>query len=265
MSKAGKMILPREHGSWALLYGPFLIVVLAFGSFDFRTLILLVSLTALFLTHEPLAKLARTPSGIVGPHRVRHWRRWLLIYGGIGLLSGLWLLIAYQLWLLIPAGILIGGFLLLNLYLVSRKQDRQLLPELLGVLGLTTSGPVTYYVVTGRLDYNAFLTWVLCLLYFSSAVFYVKMRVSRFTGKKEASLRTAVCIGYHVFLLLVLGGIVQAGWISGWIIAGFIPLIVRSVWPLVKPDKRLNFKMMGYSEVAYTLVFVIAAGFTLSA
>lgn len=257
------MILPKEHGSWALLYGPFVIVILAFGSFGFRTLLLFVSLTALFLTHEPLAKLSRTSTATVGAERVRHWQKWFFGYAITGLISGSWLLLRYELWFLLPAGVLIAGFLILNLYLVSRRQDRQLVPELLGVLGLTTSGPITYYVMTGALDFTAFVIWVICLLYFSSAVFYVKMRVSRFTGR-EAEFRTALCVAYHLFLLMSLTFLVQADWISGWIVLGFIPLLVRSVWPLVKPDKRLNFKKIGYSEVAYTVVFVIAAGLTFS-
>lgn len=257
------MILPKEHGSWALLYGPFVIVILAFGSFDFRTLLLFVSLTALFLTHEPLAKLSRTSAATVGVKRVRYWKKWLLGYAITGLISGLWLLLRYDLWFLLPAGVLIGSFLIVNLYFVSRRQDRQLLSELLGVLGLTTSGPITYYVVTGALDSTAFVIWIVCLLYFSSAVFYVKMRVSRFTGR-EARFQTTLCIAYHLFLVMALAFLVQAGWIPGLIVLGFIPLLIRSAWPLVKPDKRLNFKRIGYSEVAYTVIFVLAAGLTFS-
>ncbi len=250
--------IPKEHGAWALLYGPFAITLLAFGRADWRTPLFFLALTSLFLAHEPLSRLARPSSGSVAPARQAYWRRWIVLEMMATLASGSLLVWCYGLWELPFIGLVAALPFLIHLGLVSRRQERQVAGELLGVLGLTAAGaPTTYYVMQESLDSTALLLWLVNFLYFSSAVFYVKMRVSPFSRKEDERLRRRQCLAFHLFLLAAVVALAAAGWIHPALLFAFAPILIRAFWGLSQSGGRLNLKRIGYSEVAFTVLFVI--------
>ena len=183
------MPIPREHGAWAVLYAPFLIGAASGGRFEVEILIFWVAVTAFFLARHPLSRLARLRVvESIDPDKFNYWMRWFVIYLGTGLAATVPLLFYYQLWYLIPLGGVSALVLLAHLYLSTRRAERRLLGEFLGVAGLTLTAPGAYYVLQGRLDDVGFLLWFWNLLYFTSGIFYVKMRVGCFAGKPDAHL-----------------------------------------------------------------------------
>ncbi len=110
------MPIPREHGAWAVLYGPFLIGAASVGRFDVEILIFLVAVTAFFLARHPLSKLARLRAvGPIDADKFNYWMHWFVIYLGTGLAATVPLLLYYRLWYLIPLGCVSALVLLAHL------------------------------------------------------------------------------------------------------------------------------------------------------
>lgn len=250
--------IPKEHGAWALLYGPFAITALAFGRLDLRLQLFLLVLTALFLAHEPLSRLARPSAKSVLAQKRTYWRRWALVELTVALAAGGLLIWRHGLWELSAVGAAAVVPFVFHLGLVSQKQERQVAGELLGIMGLTAAGgPATYYVIRGSLDSTALLLWLTCLLYFSSAVFYVKMRVSPFSHKEDERKRTRQCLLYHLFLLAAAAGLAASGLVHPVMLLGFAPILARAFWGMLRKGGRLNLKRIGYGEVGFTVLFVV--------
>jgi hypothetical protein len=250
--------LPKEHGAWALLYGPFLAVVLAFGDLQIQTLLLFITLTAVFLAHEPLSRLARLDKSASASRRL-YWTRWLIIYLLIAAVAGGLLVFCFELWLLIPFGGAVLLLLLAHVYLISNRLERSVAGELLGVVGLTSGAPASYYALQGRFDQPTLIAWVLVFLYFSSAIFYVKMRVSRFSAstKSSGSLKIRNCVLYHTLLLAVVLLLTWKGLVPQWTLVAFLPIVLRAFWGIRRGAGRLNLKRVGYTEVGHTVYFIL--------
>ena len=265
MKKAQGPLIPREHGAWALLYGPVLVTVATLGSFDLSLLLFIVALTCLFLAHEPLAKLARSWGKRVDSRQRARWVNWLVVYITLMVAATAPLLFWYRRWLLIPLGGAIALLMVLHLVLIRQCSDRYLTAQLLGILALTASAPATWYVARGQLDSTALLLWVLNILYFSSGIFHVKMVVSRHVKTSLAPGRAAQSFLYHLLLLGVVTILAFEGLLPALLALAFAPVLVRAFWGLVSSPVELNLRRLGYTEVAYTAIFIFLAGAGLAA
>ena len=147
-----KIPIPREHGAWAILYTPFLVTLFTIGHWGWKTLLVLLLLTAVFFAHEPLMVLSRAAAG---SDRRKEAIRWLLIYSGIAAIFCLPLVIISRLFLLIPFGFFSCFMMLLHYWMVARKNYRNFTAEVLAIVNLTSSAPVLYYCVEGKIDGTA--------------------------------------------------------------------------------------------------------------
>ena len=256
-SVATKVLIPKEHGAWAILYGPFILTITLFGRFEFRVLVFFVAITALFLAHEPISKLVRTYGHGVARSQLLYWKRWLLVYLVAALVCGFYLFWNYSLWLLVPLGLLIAFLMCLHLYLVGRRRERSVWGELLGVVGLTSTAPASCYVISGTWEYPCLLLWLLSFLYFASGVFYVKMRVSRHIKTGEHLQHVRHCVAYHSFLLIALLLLSWYGLISKILILAYLPIIVRALAGAFAREERLNIRRIGFNELGQSLVFIV--------
>ncbi len=255
-----KVPIPHEHGAWAILYASFVVGWAAAASLSLIVLLILIATTGLFLAHEPLIKLLRGRRHGARPENLRHWFNWLAIFAVPALAAGLILLLYYRLWLLAIFGGTAGVLFCVHLYLAAQRQDRSAFGELLGIAGLTLTAPGVYAGVEGRVDWTALIVWSLCLLYFGSGVFYVKMRVSRNLKPKEFGSRRSQCLGYH-FLVLAILCVLALGLGLPWILLlGFVPILGRAFWHAFRSGGPLNLRRIGYLEVLYTIVFTILTG-----
>src|SRR5450631_4268215 len=139
--------LPLEHGAWGMLYVPFVLGCFAGRGFSWRTLLLFVASTSIFMARAPVLAWARA----------MHWKkppgtapRFACLYLGIAAAAGLPLLVAGHLWgLLIPAAA--GGILLgLNTWQALRREDRTVIGEIAAIAGLSMAAPTAYYVTRGQ-------------------------------------------------------------------------------------------------------------------
>ena len=253
------MPIPREHGAWAVLYAPLIIGAASVGRFDVEILIFWVAVTAFFLARHPLSKLARLRAvGPIDADKFHYWMHWFVVYLGVGLAATVPLLFYYKLWYLIPLGGVSALVLMAHLYLSTKRAERRLLGEFLGVAGLTLTAPGAYYVMQARLDDVGFLLWFWNLLYFTSGIFYVKMRVGCFAGKPDAHRLLWQCAFYHLVLLCLILTWVWWGWVSELFLFAFLPIVVRAFAGMLIRRRGLNLKRIGYTEVGFTVIFVIS-------
>ncbi len=255
-----KMPIPREHGAWALVYGPLALTALAYGHWGWRLPLLLVAATALFMAHEPLSRIARAAVQSANRERIVSWWKWAGAYAGCGALAGGLLIPLYDLWLLPLLGGAVGVVFGVHLLLIRRRVERSVAGELLAVFGLTATAPIAYYVLQSRLDWTALHLWLLNVLYFSSGIFFVKMTVSRHVGRPEAPAKRRDCALYHGALLpaaVGVGGWVGVPWTAG---LSVLAVVVRAFWGYFVPPEKLNLKKIGYLEVCYTALFVAILG-----
>ncbi len=252
------MPIPKEHGAWAVLYASFLSGAASVGRFEMEILFFWVVVTALFLARHPLSRLARLRAvGPIDADKFNYWMYWFVIYLGVGLAATVPLLFYYQLWYLIPMGSVAVLVLLAHPYLSGKRAERRLLGEFLGVFGLTLAAPGAYYVMQGRLDDVGLLLWFWNLLYFTSGIFYVKMRVGCFARKPDAHLLLWQCAFYHLLLLFLVTTCVWWGGVSPLFLIAFLPIVVRAFVGMLIRRRGLNLKRIGYAEIGFTVIFVV--------
>ena len=142
-------------------------------------------------------------------------------------------------------------------WLISRKSDRTILSELIGIVSLTSSAPVLYYVSKQRADAVLILLWGLHILYFISSLFYVKMLVARCSAKSTARQLTVQCVAYHAILLFSLALLAWQKQLPVLILIAFVPILLRTAYGVRPSENRLNLRKVGYAEMSFTLFFLI--------
>jgi len=260
MKKKLGIPIPGEHGAWAVLYASFAVGWAASDPApDMKIFLLLIAVTGLFLSHEPLVKLLRARKHGAPLENRRHWLKWMGIYLSAALLAGAILLLVYQRWILLAGGLLAAGLFSIHLRLAFRRQDRNLAGEVLGIMGLTLTAPAVAVTAVGHLDSRALLVWLSCVLYFASGIFYVKMRVSHRLKPIHFTLRKRQCLAYHTTLLILLIGASIGFHLPALMLLGFVPIIARAFWHAFRPGGTLDLKKIGYREVLYTVIFAICS------
>jgi hypothetical protein len=239
-----------------MLYVPFAIGTLAAGSISMRLMFLLLSVTFVFIARESLLVWWRSRSR---GQKDNQALKYLAIYLLLGGTFGMPLIAVWRSYWLVPVSI--GTLLLLafNARQAIQREDRTTASEIIAIAGLTLTAPAAHYVALGHLDLTALWLWVLCSMYFASSVFYVKLRVSTLNPRKETERRESwrLCALYHGFLLASLLLMAFGGSVSLLVLAAFAPVLIRSLFYLARPVRRINLRLVGWLEVGYSVVFLV--------
>ena len=251
---------PKEHGAWGMLYVPLVTAAGIAGVVSLQVVLLTLVVTLMFLSQRPYTQLLTNPSIHQDAAWVRRSLSWLAVYWcASAILVGL-LYVQYDL-VALPQFALVGiPIAAAFTFLLKRNQMRSVAGELTGICGLTLTAPLAHYVATGKVQPLAFWLWGLCILYFASSVFYVKAIVagslsSRSKAISRALIYSRVCGLYHAFLLMLLAGLVMLGKIPALAMVAFSPVILRGLLGTRRPLGKLNFARIGWTEVAYSVVF----------
>lgn len=173
-----QFVIPPEHGGWFLWIGPLALGAFAAGQFKIDLLLLILLVVAGYLSRQPLVILVkalagRRARGDAGPAL----RIFVICAAVTGLLFAGLLLRGqlYLLWLGLPA----LPVLALQLWLVARRQERQIGIELIGSGVLALAAPAAYWVSLGRMEAAGWWLWALSWLYNASAIVYVYLRLQQ--------------------------------------------------------------------------------------
>jgi hypothetical protein len=241
-----------------MLYVPFVLGVAVAGRANWPVLLLLLSTTALFISRESLLVYWRAR---VRGRDAAEAGSTLLLYLALAAAFGSPLIFAFELFWLIPLGVIGTALLLVNGRQATRMEERSTTGEIMAIGGLTMTAPAAYYVASGRWEMTAFWLWLLSALYMASSVFYIKLRVYRLNPRKQAEHRQALrsCAFYHSFLLVALPALIFAGGLGLFAFIAFAPALVRTFWGMLKPKMKVNLMRAGILEIAYSLVFLVCA------
>jgi hypothetical protein len=238
-AELGKPPLPREHGAWGILLIPFATAVGVSGVFDLKVTLLLASVLCFYVARASYLK--------------QNWKWTVVLLAGSAACTAA-LLLQWRLWWLITLGAAATP-------LAFRRTERSIAVQLIAVAGLTLTAPATWYAATGRMDAKALWLWLLNALYFGGGVFYVKMHVAAairrraFHGWREKMGLGAGTLLYYTGAMVCLGVLAAAKAIPAAALIAFAPVIARAVVGVGRLSPTLRIKRLGWTEVAYSLVF----------
>jgi hypothetical protein len=259
--KTWKIVLPREHGAWAMSLVPLLVGIGASGVWNANLLLLTLTVFGFFLLRYPLMLAIKTRA----PAARRNALRWSAIYVALTACSGAWLLMASQEWLLIPLGALGLATLVVYLALAARRAEMSLAGEWLGIAGLALGAPAGYLVATRTLDETALALYLLNVLYFGGTVFYIrfKIREQPRTTTTTASFGARLwagraTLGYHAMVLLMVALLAAIGMLPALAAAAFVLPMCKVVTGVFTQPTRLNIPRLGLIELVITVTFAFA-------
>ncbi len=256
------IILPKEHGSWAILLIPFIIGAKIGGEFEIKTLLFLISVLAIFLAYQPTTMVAKSKLRISNEN-LKDAINSLLIFLPLAIVPSLVLLFYFKLYGLLVFGAIGILAFLIQLYLSKLNLDKTPTGQLFSMSMLVMTAPSAYYVQTGKFDDIMLNLYLLNLIFFGSGIIYVRTRISALATKKDKfTLNEKLFIGkyniaYHISILILLTALFVRGSIGVLIFIGFLPVIIHSIMGTFMLEKKVKFKRLGWIETIYSILFAI--------
>lgn len=160
-----KIILPKEHGAWAMWIAPYLIGILI-TNIKWTHIPLLISIFFTYIAISPFLQGIRRPK-----ERKELWRN-SFSYLTIAFLAAIPIFVAFP-------GILyvllfIFPLFLINIYFAKKRNDRALLNDLAAMAALNSTIFAAYYIGANQYTLEVLLIWLLTLLFFFGSALYVK-------------------------------------------------------------------------------------------
>lgn len=257
-------LLPPEHGGWFLLVGPFLLGAIAAARPTLDLVILLLLALSVYIARQPLVILTKALAGRRARSDIRPALVGLLIVGVLALVLLSSLLVRghhYLLWLGLPA----LPVLVWQLFLVSRREERQLGIELVGAGTLALAAPAAYWVSLEKLNETGWLLWGLAWLYATASIVYIYLRLKQ-RRIKEMPSRTELWRQGRRTLLYVGGDIaVTVGLAVLRILPPLTPLpfmlaLAHFLYGITHPAVGVRPARIGIEQSLATLVFYALLG-----
>ncbi len=249
------LMLPREHGAWAMLLMPFLLGATA-GRARWPALLLLVSVLFLFTASRPMELALQGRSGAMAR---------VVAYAAVGSAAGSALLLVYGRWMLLPIGAAAGLVLSAQLILRRMRLDRTWPARLASIAALSATGPAAFYTATGTLDERALAVWALCFLYSGASVFYVRLFYHQPDKQKrksplESRLRAErQMIAYVAVAFGAAAALAVARLAPPLGLAALLPLALKVVLGCRRRDSRASLRQIGFAELGHSTLFLVLA------
>jgi hypothetical protein len=254
--------MPAEHGSWGILFVPFLAASVLAGAWSWAQPLALTCILLLFLLRGSVeAQGGWTIQNLLLPaHR-------LLI--GAAALSGAALLLGFGRWQMLGLGAVCGAVYLLQLRVASSHRQarpadkRSLSAEILGVALLTATAPAAWIAARGALDTRGVEVWLANLLFFLGGVLYVKYRVRgilvhrSFETWSERLAFTWPVLTYHALLLAFLGACAIGQSLPAAVLIAFVPAFLRVIALLFQLGRSFPIRRLGWTEVGHSVIFAV--------
>jgi len=256
-------MLPKEHGAWAVFFLPMAVGTVITGDPSANLLLLFFSSTGCFLTYQPLQVLYRHAASDEKLHAARIWSLLFLSWAAIPTLF----LLIQGFWLLLPIGALAAASFLVTFSIIHNR-PKSIISDLEAVVGLTLTAPAAMYVLSGSLQWDAVLVWMLTALFFGSSVFYVHMKIRAFGLKKKMlTWRERFLIGYlnilyHLAVLVILITLVHTRYTPALAFVAFVPVSLHAFIGTARLSSRVGFKKLGFLLLGQSLLFAILISLT---
>lgn len=169
-----KLILPKEHGAWAMWITPFIIGIFV-THFSIFHLPLLISIFFAYISISPFIQGIKRPS-----NRKQLWK-YSVFYIIIAILFGLPVIIIFPKVVFIVLAII--PLFLLNLYFVKQKKERALLNDLFAIAALSSTIFASYYIGSNKIDSLNLILWIYNIFFFFGSALYVKSLIRERNNK----------------------------------------------------------------------------------
>lgn len=230
------IVLPREHGTWAMLIIPVLLGTFL-TQFTWLHLFFILGWFFLYLSSTPLLDMIRNR------RHIPSMMPWFLGYGLLALLF-----FAPVIWH-VPKVVLFGlpvlPLLCVNIYFILQRNERALLNDLCGIAIFALGGAITYYLGTEMFNSKIWVLYLLTILYFMGSAFYVKSLIRE---RNNSSFRKISHV-YHVFQLIA------AFLAGGAIILAYLPGALKD-W-FTPRSKKIKPIHIGIIEIINSVVFFL--------
>lgn len=200
---AHRPTISPEHGIYVVLFLSFLTGAAAAQQWTWTTTLALICAFSGFQAEHPLSLQIK---------QRRSWKPrfllWMGAYGGVAFAIAAWLFwlsSEREALLLIYSAALAAT--LIDGVLVWQRQQKSVLNELITFAAVCLAAPLAYQVTTGALSLSVLGLWILNTLFFSSAIFSVKLRKVR-----TASVVSGVV--FHIFAT----GVAVLLWQMQWLL-----------------------------------------------
>ncbi|MUG45985.1 YwiC-like family protein [Paenibacillus woosongensis] len=235
MKKQG-IVIPHEHGGWAMVSVPFVIGMMA-GRPQWMHLPLFLAWLFLYLSSYPFLQSVK---------RKKERRRliiWGVIYSAIALVCLIPVLLSFP--KLLYFGPILLVLLMINLWHVKQKSERAVMNDLCAVLIFSIGGAAAYWFGGGGWDRTMLLVVVFNVLFFMGSVFFVKSVFrERLNGRWIAWAK-----GFHVLLLII-------PWLLGlpWMTIAYLFPLARTI---AYAGKTLRPMKVGIIEIISSVQYLL--------
>lgn len=234
----------HEHGVYVMLVVSFLIGAAAAQQWSITTTLALICAFAGFQAEHPFVLQIKQRSS---------WKSRFLVWGGI--YAGLSLVLAAYLCLQAPVLVWVYlsaiAALAIDAISVFYRQQKSFANELLTFAAVCLAAPLAYITTTGTWTVSVLGLWLLTTLFFSSAIFTVKLR-----KPKTASLMPGLI--YHAIASGLIGGLWYVGWLASIPALSFGVVLLKFGWILMRRDwyRTAPIQTVAMLETLFALVFL---------
>jgi hypothetical protein len=236
MTSTKKLLIPKQHGAWAMLIIPILLGAYA-GGISWLHIPLFLGWLFLYLATYPFLMAMKTK-------RKDEYVPWVYRYFSFAVVMLLIPLFFHM--TLLYFGIAMVPFFLTNLYYAKKKDERAFFNDVAAIAAFCIGGLASFYIGRGELTIQAFEIYMFCFLFFIGSAFYVKTMIR----EKKNPVYKWVSWGYH---LLLIAGLVIAGY--PLLTLAYVPSVVRAIYLY---GKSVSTMKVGVLEIANSVYFCLA-------
>lgn len=253
-------LLPKEHGSWAVLIAPPLIGFAAAGGGSPAIAVLFcIGLLALFLARPPFL------SWLKGQN-VRRAGILTAAYSLTGAAAFAPLFLVYGRWELLYLAPLGAAALAVASAPPFRRHPTNTISELAGIFALCLGAPAAAYALSGIWTPAAWGAYLLNVIFFICPIFHVRLAVAKHRAQSDPKAKRAVASAGRRSMLFHGAALAAAIAISisplapGWAWIPFLAALVKTASYSRQKAPTLKIKQVGFREIASSLFFLIWTG-----
>ncbi|MEM9217850.1 MAG: YwiC-like family protein [Cyanobacteria bacterium P01_F01_bin.150] len=247
-----------NSGAYVVLVMSFLIGAAAAQQWTWTTTLTLICAYCAFQAEHPLALQIR---------KRRSWKprflAWFTIYGGVSGAIALWLLFqsfSHQqpLWPLLGIYGVAIAVAVVDAISVWQRQQKAIWNELITFAAICLSAPLAYVATLGDLSWQVIGLWILNTLFFSSAIFTVKLR-----KLKTSSIMPGLI--FHSVATVVIALLWQVHWLAPFTAAAFGVVLLKFGLILWQKEwyRSAKIQYVAQVETLSSLLFLVIAALSL--
>lgn len=236
--KQRRIVIPHEHGGWAMISVPFLFGMFAAGAQGMHVALFAAWLLLYLSSYPFLQSFKRTANK-------GYWLRWSSLYGTAAIVCLIPPLIDTP--LLLIFGIPLVALLIVNVWHAKHKSERAFVNDMCAILIFSLGGAAAYLLGGGDWDRTMAVIVLLSFLYFTGSAFFVKSVFRERTNRRWTTFARL----YHVLLLIV-------PWAIGfpWLT---LPFVFAAVRAFIYGGKAMRPMKVGIIEIVGSVQFLVLA------